>query len=112
MPAPESAASPDPSVLHGSWQLERWEIAYSDGRPHTLPFGPDATGLIVYTQDGCMSACIARAGRAVLSGQSTRTVPAHEQAAAFDQRLILHIAPAVARAAMESGVARRPPNTR
>jgi malate dehydrogenase (oxaloacetate-decarboxylating)(NADP+) len=28
--------------------------------------------------------------------------------AAFDQRLILHIAPAVARAAMESGVARRP----
>lgn len=84
MPAPESAASPDPSVLHGSWQLERWEIAYSDGRPHTLPFGPDATGLIVYTQDGCMSACIARASRAVLSGQSTRTVPAHEQAAAFE----------------------------
>jgi hypothetical protein len=84
LPAPESAASPDPSVLHGSWQLERWEIAYSDGRPHTLPFGPDATGLIVYTQDGCMSACIARASRAVLSGQSTRTVPAHEQAAAFE----------------------------
>jgi hypothetical protein len=27
----------------GTWHLLRWEIAYSDGRPSTLPFGPDAT---------------------------------------------------------------------
>lgn len=84
MPAPDSTLSPDPSILLGSWRLERWEITYSDGRPSTLPFGPEATGLIVYTHDGHMSACIARAGRAALSGQSTRTVPAEEQLAAFE----------------------------
>ena len=84
MPASNPPASPDPSLLLGTWHLRRWEIAYSDGRPSTLPFGPDATGLIVYTHDGTMSACIARAGRAPLSGQSTRSVPEAERLAAFE----------------------------
>lgn len=84
LPAPESAVRPDASMLLGSWHLEHWEIAYSDGRPSTLPFGLEATGLIVYTHDGHMSACIARAGRPALSGQSARTAPAGEQLAAFE----------------------------
>ena len=54
---------PGQHPLLGTWRLLRWEIAYSDGRPSSYPYGPDATGLIQYTHDGGMSACIARAGR-------------------------------------------------
>lgn len=49
VPAP---ARTDPSPLQGTWHLLRREIACSDERPSTLPFGPDAFGLIVYADDG------------------------------------------------------------
>jgi hypothetical protein len=77
-----TAAADNP--LQGSWRLVRWEIAYADGRPSTLPYGADAQGLIVYTADGIMSACIARAGRARLSSDSVRTAPEAECLAAFE----------------------------
>ena len=70
--------------LLGTWHLRRWEIAYSDGRAPTLPFGPDALGLIQYTADGWMSACIARAGRPPLSAESMRKLPSAEAVAAFE----------------------------
>jgi hypothetical protein len=70
--------------LLGTWHLRRWEIAYSDGRAPTLPFGPDAEGLIQYTADGGMSACIARAGRPPLSSESMRKLPTAEAVAAFE----------------------------
>jgi hypothetical protein len=70
--------------LLGSWQLVRWDIRYSDGRSATLPYGEDATGLIVYATDGWMSACIARAGRPVLSSDSVRHAPQGERLDAFD----------------------------
>jgi hypothetical protein len=70
--------------LLGTWHLRRWEIAYGDGRAPTLPFGADAVGLIQYTDDGGMSACIARAGRPRLSAESMRRLPAAEAAAAFE----------------------------
>ncbi len=70
--------------LRGTWQLVRWEIAYGDGRPPTLPFGEGASGLIHYTADGHMSACIARAGRRPLSSESVRSAPAEERLAAFE----------------------------
>ncbi len=73
-----------PNLLEGSWQLQRWEISYADGRAPSLPFGPDATGLIVYSGDGFMSACIAAAGRAPLTSASARGAPAQERVAAFD----------------------------
>ncbi len=70
--------------LLGTWHLRRWEIAYSDGRAPTLPFGPDASGLIQYTADGGMSACIARAARPPLSAESMRKLPTAEAVAAFE----------------------------
>jgi hypothetical protein len=70
--------------LLGAWHLQRWEITYSDGRAPTLPFGADATGLIAYSADGWMSACIARASRPRLSGESVRASPALERLAAFE----------------------------
>jgi hypothetical protein len=70
--------------LLGTWQLARWEIAYGDGRPPTLPYGADATGLILYTADGWMSACIGRAGRPRLSSDSARSAPEAERLVAFE----------------------------
>ncbi|UUZ69731.1 lipocalin-like domain-containing protein [Polaromonas sp. P2-4] len=70
--------------LLGTWQLVRWEIAYGDGRAPTLPFGAEASGLILYTNDGGMSACIARGGRGLLSSDSVRSAPEAERLAAFE----------------------------
>jgi len=70
--------------LLGSWQLQRWAITYSDGRAPTYPYGPDASGLIVYSGDGWMSACIARAPRPRLSGESVRHAPEAQRLAAFE----------------------------
>ena len=70
--------------LLGAWHLARWEINYSDDRTPSLPFGPDVTGLLCYTHDGSMSACIARARRARLSSASVRSAPAEERLAAFE----------------------------
>lgn len=61
--------------LLGTWHLVRWDITYSDGRPASLPFGGDAAGLILYTGDGMMSACIARGTRGSLSSDSMRSAP-------------------------------------
>lgn len=72
------------NVLLGTWQLLGWEIAHADGRPPSLPFGADATGLIVYSSDGWMNACIATAGRPPLSSVSVRQAPPAERVAAFD----------------------------
>jgi Lipocalin-like domain len=70
--------------LLGSWHLVRWEITYGDGRAPTLPFGDQATGMICYTEDGNMSACIARGGRPRLSTDSVRQAPEAERLAAFE----------------------------
>ena len=70
--------------LAGGWQLVRWEIAYDDGRAPAYPFGADATGILVYSPDGCMNASISRAGRTPLSSESTRSAPAEERLAAFE----------------------------
>jgi len=79
-----TAAGAAGNPLLGTWQLVRWEIAYSDGRPPSLPFGADATGLILYSSDGQMSACIARRKRARLSSDSVRSAPESERLAAFE----------------------------
>ena len=76
-------AAPSNPLL-GTWLLCRWDIGYDDGRAPTLPFGADATGLILYTADGWMNACIARAGRARLSAESTRRLPMAEAVVAFE----------------------------
>ena len=70
--------------LLGTWQLVRWEITYGDGRAPSLPFGAQATGLILYAADGWMNACIARGGRARLSSESVRSAPEGECLAAFE----------------------------
>ena len=78
------AAVGSDNPLLGSWHLVRWEITYGDGRAPSLPFGADATGLICYTNDGIMNACIARGDRNRLSSDSVRSAPVAERLAAFE----------------------------
>jgi len=73
-----------PNPLLGSWRLQRWDISYSDGRAPTYPYGADATGLIVYSGDGWMNACIARGQRPRLSSDSVRHAPEAQRLAAFE----------------------------
>ncbi|MET9327432.1 lipocalin-like domain-containing protein [Tsukamurella sp. NPDC003166] len=55
-----------PSVrdrLVGTWELVRYSMTASDEEVY-YPLGPDATGLIMYTTDGYMSAQLMSASRA------------------------------------------------
>ena len=52
--------------LIGTWQLESWAIGYADRDEFTYPYGEEPAGLLVYSNDGWMSASINRPGRALL----------------------------------------------
>ena len=80
----------DARQLHGGWDLLAWRIDYDDGRPASFPFGADASGMLLYTPDGCMSAGIARRERAGLGGGSVRHASAGQRAAAFDSYFHYH----------------------
>ena len=69
--------------LVGAWAYHRWRITYADGRV-TEPFGEDATGLLLYTADGRMSATIMAAGRAPFAAANPRAATLEERAGAFD----------------------------
>lgn len=75
--------------LLGTWRLAGFSIEFSDGRPELLPFGPDATGLLMYGEDGTMSAILSRADRTLSAERLEKAdrAPAHERAAAFDSYL-------------------------
>ena len=53
----------DETTLRGGWKLVVWQIDYSDDRPPSYPYGSDADGLLLYTNDGMMLANIAYANR-------------------------------------------------
>jgi len=70
--------------LQGSWQLESWTIGYSDRDDFTYPYGEDPQGLLLYTNDGWMSASIARRERARLPEDVVfRKLPDELKAEAF-----------------------------
>jgi hypothetical protein len=69
--------------IEGAWAYHRWRITYEDGRV-TEPFGPGASGLLLYTQDGFMSACIMAGGRKPFARPNPRDATLRERADAFD----------------------------
>jgi len=73
----------DRKRLVGTWQLVRWYITYEDGSV-SEPLGADAEGLLVYTDDGWMSAALMATGRPRLSRRNPREATLAERAAAFD----------------------------
>jgi hypothetical protein len=80
----------DAGRMLGGWDLLEWRIDYGDGRPASFPFGTDATGMLLYTQDGCMSAGISRRARASLGGSSVRHATVEQRATAFDSHFHYH----------------------
>lgn len=67
----------------GAWQLKDWRIEYSDGGI-TRPFGEQATGLILYTQDGTMSASICVKQRPRFPKENARRANMDQKSEAFD----------------------------
>jgi hypothetical protein len=72
-----------PTRLVGAWRYVRWDTTYDDGRV-THPYADGATGLILYTADGYMSASIMAPNRPLLTNLNPRKVDAVERAQAFD----------------------------
>ncbi|NCF17962.1 MAG: hypothetical protein GWP63_06940 [Haliea sp.] len=70
--------------LVGSWQLESWTVGYSDRDDFTYPYGEDPHGLLLYTDDGWMSASIGRKERAPFPEDvAYRKIPDADKAEAF-----------------------------
>ena len=70
--------------LVGTWQLESWTIGYSNRDEFTYPYGEDPVGLLVYSNDGWMSASIARSERAGFPADvNYRKLPDATKAEAF-----------------------------
>lgn len=70
--------------LMGTWQLESWTIGYSDRDDFSYPYGEDPQGLLMYTDDGWMSACIARRDRALFAEDvNYRKIPDADKGEAF-----------------------------
>jgi len=70
--------------LVGTWQLESWTIGYQDRDEFTNPYGDEPRGLLIYSEDGWMSASIARRERPPLPEDiSYRKLPDALKAAAF-----------------------------
>lgn len=68
--------------LIGAWSLVYWRIEYSIERI-TFPFGEDAEGLLVYSDEGWMSACISSSNRDESDRTNMRLVSMKQQAQAF-----------------------------
>lgn len=52
-----------PDDLVGGWSLVSFSIIDMDGHTLLLPMGPQPSGMLVYTADGCMSAHLLDPGR-------------------------------------------------
>lgn len=71
--------------LVGAWELESWVIGYSDRDDLSYPYGEDPKGLLVYTDDGWMSAAIARGERDRFPEDvSYRRIPDQARSGAFE----------------------------
>lgn len=72
-----------PAMLVGAWALVDWRIEYGDGKV-TRPFGEEATGQLLYSADGRMSATVSSGARPRLGQASARQASDQQKAAAFD----------------------------
>ena len=68
--------------LLGSWRLVRWRRIDADGT-ESFPFGEDAQGTLLYTDDGYMSAMMTAADRPSIEGGDPLGGDAEARAAAY-----------------------------
>jgi hypothetical protein len=81
---------PSPEDLHGAWHLRRFVITFDDGRAPLHPLGSDASGLLIYSPGGWMSAVLSRGDRAPLGVarlERSASAPVDAKARAFDSYL-------------------------
>jgi len=70
--------------LIGTWQLQSWTVGYADRDEFSYPYGEEPEGMLLYSNDGWMSASIGQSGRAHLPEDvSYRKLPDARKAAAF-----------------------------
>ena len=67
----------------GTWRLVSFEIRTANGEV-SYPFGEDAAGYLIYSQDGYMAASIMDANRARFASSDFRASSPEEKRAAFD----------------------------
>jgi hypothetical protein len=70
------------SQLVGAWRLVSYETSSVEGGDTAYPLGPDASGLIIYTDDGGMSAQIMAAGRPAYADEDVHGGTDEQRAAA------------------------------
>jgi hypothetical protein len=68
--------------LLGSWRLVRWRRIDADGT-ESFPFGENAQGTLLYTDDGYMSAMMTAADRPFIEGGDPLGGDAEARAAAY-----------------------------
>ncbi len=66
----------------GSWNLHRWIITSNGTSRH--PFGEDAGGLLLYTDDGCMAVVINKPAVLAIPAGSPYRLPDTQKARLFD----------------------------
>jgi hypothetical protein len=71
------------SELAGTWTLVSASASTADGRVNRYPFGASPKGMLIYTNEGRMTAVISYGGRKPLSGADRIASPADERADAF-----------------------------
>ena len=73
--------------LLGAWRLVSWSLVYADGRPSEFPLGDDASGIIMYTPDGHVSATLMQRARPVAApGSPAEAAAAYAQSFAYAGR--------------------------
>ena len=72
-----------PNDLHGAWTLDEWFVEDSEGG-RTAPFGRDAKGVIMYTEDGNMTAIVRTAERFLPAGSATESQKAEAYSTYFN----------------------------
>ena len=78
-----AAKALQPEQFYGAWSLVDWRIDYRDGGV-TRPFGEEAIGQILYTEDGHMSATVSKPARAKLTQSNARNASDNDKAQSFD----------------------------
>jgi hypothetical protein len=64
--------------LQGAWELVSWDYSV-DGELRGYAMGPDATGQLIYSPEGHMSAILSAGNRAVLNAEQFHRADAHER---------------------------------
>ena len=70
--------------LVGTWNLVSWKIDQTDGPQKDSPYGPNASGWIMYQPDGKMCVMITRADRPKFAANSALSGTPEEIKAAYE----------------------------